>query len=31
MYNTPKNSIEFRAWGRYAMFTDPLTRVGGEC
>jgi CRISPR-associated protein Cas5d len=30
MYNTPKNSIEFRAWGRYAMFTDPLTRVGGE-
>jgi CRISPR-associated protein Cas5d len=30
MYNTPKNSIEFRAWGHYAMFTDPLTRVGGE-
>jgi CRISPR-associated protein Cas5d len=28
--NTPKNSIEFRVWGRYAMFTDPLTRVGGE-
>jgi CRISPR-associated protein Cas5d len=30
MYSTPKNTIEFRAWGRYAMFTDPLTRVGGE-
>lgn len=30
MHDTPKNSIEFRAWGRYAMFTDPLTRVGGE-
>jgi CRISPR-associated protein Cas5d len=30
MYDTPKNTIEFRVWGRYAMFTDPLTRVGGE-
>lgn len=26
----PKNTIEFRVWGRYALFTDPLTRVGGE-
>lgn len=26
----PRNSIEFRVWGRYAMFTDPLTRTGGE-
>ena len=25
-----KNSIEFRVWGRYAMFTDPLTKLGGE-
>jgi CRISPR-associated protein Cas5d len=25
-----RNTIEFRVWGRYAMFTDPLTRVGGE-
>lgn len=25
-----KNTIEFRVWGRYALFTDPLTRVGGE-
>src|ERR1700687_5166737 len=30
MHDTPKNTIEFRAWGRFAMFTDPLTRVGGE-
>lgn len=26
----PKNTIEFRLWGRYALFTDPLTKVGGE-
>lgn len=25
-----RNSIEFRLWGRYALFTDPLTKVGGE-
>lgn len=25
-----RNSIEFRVWGRYALFTDPLTKVGGE-
>ena len=25
-----KNTIEFRVYGRYALFTDPLTRVGGE-
>jgi CRISPR-associated protein Cas5d len=25
-----KNSIEFKVWGRYALFTDPITRVGGE-
>jgi CRISPR-associated protein Cas5d len=30
MYETPKNTIEFRLWGRYALFTDPLTKVGGE-
>lgn len=30
MSNTQRNSIEFRLWGRYALFTDPLTRVGGE-
>jgi CRISPR-associated protein Cas5d len=26
----PKNSIEFKVWGRFALFTDPLTKVGGE-
>jgi CRISPR-associated protein Cas5d len=30
MHSTRRNSIEFRVWGRFAMFTDPLTRVGGE-
>lgn len=25
-----KNSISFRVWGRYALFTDPITKVGGE-
>ncbi len=25
-----RNALEFRVWGRYALFTDPLTRVGGE-
>ena len=25
-----KNSMSFRLWGRYALFTDPITRIGGE-
>jgi len=25
-----KNSIEFKVWSRHALFTDPLTRIGGE-
>lgn len=25
-----RNGIEFRVSGRYALFTDPLTRIGGE-
>ena len=25
-----KNSISFRLWGRYALFTDPITKMGGE-
>lgn len=25
-----RNTIEFQVGGRYALFTDPLTRVGGE-
>lgn len=29
-HTTPKNSISFTLRGRYALFTDPLTRVGGE-
>lgn len=27
---TSPRSIEFRLWGRDALFTDPLTRIGGE-
>lgn len=27
---TPRNSIKFRVKGRYALFTDPLTKIGGE-
>lgn len=29
-HETPKNSISFEVWGKYALFTDPLTRAGGE-
>jgi len=25
-----KNILEFKVWGRYALFTDPLTKIGGE-
>lgn len=25
-----RNSIEFKVWGAYALFSDPITRVGGE-
>lgn len=25
-----QNSVMFKVWGRYALFTDPLTRIGGE-
>lgn len=27
---TPKNTISFKLSGRYALFTDPITRIGGE-
>jgi len=30
MNTLPKNTIEFRLWGRFALFTDPLTKIGGE-
>lgn len=25
-----RNDIQFRLWGRYALFTDPVTKLGGE-
>ena len=25
-----RNSIEFKVWGAYALFSDPITKVGGE-
>lgn len=25
-----ENKIEFKVWGKYALFTDPLTKIGGE-
>ncbi len=25
-----RNSVEFKVYGRYALFTDPLTKIGGE-
>jgi CRISPR-associated protein Cas5d len=25
-----RNTIEFRVWGRFALFTDPITKIGGE-
>ncbi len=25
-----RSSIEFKIWGRFALFTDPLTKIGGE-
>lgn len=30
MSDSRNRSIEFKVWGRYALFTDPLTRIGGE-
>jgi CRISPR-associated protein Cas5d len=30
MPTAARNSIEFRVKGRYALFTDPLTKIGGE-
>lgn len=25
-----RNSVEFKVYGKYALFTDPLTKIGGE-
>jgi CRISPR-associated protein Cas5d len=30
MHNTIKNTISFKLSARYALFTDPITKVGGE-
>lgn len=30
MLDHQRTSIEFCTWGRYALFTDPVARVGGE-
>ena len=30
MPSRERNSIEFKVWGKYALFTDPITKVGGE-
>ena len=30
MSDALNSSIEFKVWGRFALFTDPLTKIGGE-
>lgn len=30
MFDKPKNSVSFKVYGRYALFTDPVTKIGGE-
>lgn len=30
MSDFKRSSIEFKVWGRFALFTDPLTKIGGE-
>ena len=30
MPDCSRNSIEFKVWARHALFTDPLTKIGGE-
>lgn len=30
MNNARHKGIEFKVWARHALFTDPLTRIGGE-
>lgn len=30
MHSKPKNSVSFKVYGRYALFTDPVTKIGGE-
>lgn len=30
MSDSLNSGIEFKVWGRFALFTDPLTKIGGE-
>lgn len=30
MSSSVESSLEFAVWGRYALFTDPITKIGGE-
>ncbi len=30
MSELTRSNIEFRVWGRFALFSDPLTKIGGE-
>jgi CRISPR-associated protein Cas5d len=30
MYTTVKNTIEYKVYAKYALFSDPITRIGGE-
>ena len=30
MPDSRRNSIEYKVWARHALFTDPLTKIGGE-
>lgn len=30
MSDPVRNSIDFKVWGRFGLFTDPLTKIGGE-
>lgn len=30
MSDLTRSSIEFKVWGRFAQFTDPVTKIGGE-
>jgi len=30
LFDKNRNGIEFRVWGKYALFTDPVTKIGGE-
>lgn len=30
VFDKMRNGIEFKVWGRLALFTDPVTKIGGE-